>query len=117
MSLVRSGEHDPWRGTLRPRGRPRVQDCSETSTTTLGLVSVNRGERGFVSDRCPGVRGAWRALLIAGCRCRLLGSMALDPCIGLTVLAAAAVGHPAAGPHTLSGGTASVSSSGKSLSA
>lgn len=43
--------------------------------------------------------------------------MVLDPCIGLTVLAAAAVGHPAAGPHTLSGGTASVSSSGKSLSA
>jgi len=65
---------------------------------TPGLVSVDGGERGFVSDRCPGIRGAWRALLMAGCRCRLLGSMALDPSIGLTVLADAAVGHPAAGP-------------------
>ena len=33
MSLVRSGEQYPCRGTFGPRARPRAQDCSETSTT------------------------------------------------------------------------------------
>lgn len=71
MSLVRSGECNPCRGTFRPRARPRAQDCSETSTTHPDLFPWTVASEASSPTDAPGSeelgeRCSW-LVVAAGC--------------------------------------------------